>query len=87
MHGPQQVPVFYLWLGEFVQTGHFGLPFGAMAEGLGTFGVDTVLYPKVTFGQYVLVLLTIVFTSLLASLYPTRLILKKPPHAAMAKKL
>jgi putative ABC transport system permease protein len=68
-------------------TGHFGLPLGAMAEGLGTFGVDTVLYPKVSLSQYFLVLLTIIFTSLMASLYPTRLILKKPPHVAMAKKL
>lgn len=68
-------------------TGHFGLPLGAMAEGLGAFGVDTVLYPRVSLNQYFLVLLTIIFTSLLASLYPTRMILKNPPHVAMAKKL
>jgi len=68
-------------------TGYFGLPLGAMAEGLGAFGVDTVLYPRVSLNQYFLVLLTIIFTSLLASLYPTRMILKNPPHVAMAKKL
>lgn len=67
--------------------GHFGLPLGAMAEGLGAFGVDTVLYPRVSLNQYFFVLLTIIFTSLLASLYPTRMILKNPPHVAMAKKL
>lgn len=63
-----------------------GLPLGSMAEGLGAYGVDTVLYPKVTNGEYVMVLMTVFTASLFAALYPARQILKQRPVDALADK-
>jgi ABC-type lipoprotein release transport system permease subunit len=57
-----------------------------MAEGLGAYGVDTVLYPKVTNSEYVLVLITVFTASLIAALYPARQILKQRPVDALADK-
>lgn len=63
-----------------------GIPLGAMAEGLGAFGVDTVLYPQVSWFEYLMIFLTVVVASLLAALYPARQILKQRPVDAMAEK-
>ncbi|MEJ2763123.1 FtsX-like permease family protein [Photobacterium sp. MCCC 1A19761] len=63
-----------------------GVPLGGLAEGLGAFGVDTVLYPAVSVSDYQMILLTVVAASLLAALYPARQILKKQPVEAMAEK-
>lgn len=63
-----------------------GVPLGGLAEGLGAFGVDTVLYPAVSGWDYQMILLTVVAASLLAALYPARQILKKRPVEAMAEK-
>lgn len=63
-----------------------GIPLGAMAEGLGAFGVDTLLYPQVTFTEYLMIFFTVVAASLLAALYPARQILKQRPVDAMADK-
>jgi putative ABC transport system permease protein len=49
-----------------------------MAEGLGGFGVDTVLFPTVRLSDYFIFVLFILLTSFLASIYPTRLIMKVP---------
>lgn len=67
-------------------TGRIGLPFGAMAEGLGVFGVDTVLYPEVSLETYLATLAMLLFTSVLAALYPARQILKKRLSEALAEK-
>lgn len=63
-----------------------GIPLGAMAEGLGAFGVDTLLFPQVTFAEYQMIFFTVVAASLLAALYPARQILKQRPVDAMADK-
>jgi ABC-type lipoprotein release transport system permease subunit len=67
-------------------TGRIGLPFGTMAEGLGVFGVDTVLYPEVPLSNYLGTLGMVLLTSLLAALYPARQILKKRLSEALAEK-
>ena len=67
-------------------TGKVGLPFGRMAEGLGAFGVDTVLYPEVTMATYLGTLAMLLLTSVLAALYPARQILKKRLSEALAEK-
>jgi ABC-type antimicrobial peptide transport system permease subunit len=65
-------------------TGTAGVPFGAMAEGLGAFGVDAVLYPFVDPELYLGMVIMVVLTSLIAALYPARQILKKRPADALA---
>lgn len=62
-----------------------GIPLGAMAEGLGAFGVDTLLYPHVSFAEYQMIFFTVVAASLLAALYPARQILRQRPVDAMAE--
>jgi ABC-type antimicrobial peptide transport system permease subunit len=63
-----------------------GISLGSMAEGLGAFGVDTTIYPKMSFGDYQLIFFTVVAASFLAALYPARQILKQRPADAMAEK-
>lgn len=67
----------------FAQT---GLPLGAMAQGLGAYGVDAVLYPTVALRYYVAILVMVVVVSVIAALYPARQILIKPLHSALAEK-
>ncbi len=67
-------------------TGRIGLPFGRMAEGLGAFGVDAVLYPVVSLSTYLGTLAMLLVTSVLAALYPARQILKKRLSEALAEK-
>ncbi|MBW1889910.1 MAG: ABC transporter permease [Deltaproteobacteria bacterium] len=67
-------------------TANVGLPFGNMAEGLGVFGVDTVLYPEVPISTYLGTLAMLLVTSVLAALYPARQILKKRLSEALAEK-
>ena len=67
-------------------TDQFGLPFGAVAEGLGAYGVDTVLYPSVVTSFYFKMFGMVLLTSLLAGLYPARQILKKRPSEALAER-
>ncbi|MGF1679966.1 ABC transporter permease [Photobacterium minamisatsumaniensis] len=66
--------------------GHTGISLGVMAEGLGAFGVDTVLYPTVSANEYLMIFITVVVASTLAALYPARQILKQHPAEAMADK-
>ena len=67
-------------------TGNVGLPFGRMAQGMGAFGVDAVLYPEVTMATYLITLAMLLVTSVLAALYPARQILKKRLSEALAEK-
>jgi len=74
--------VSWLVMGLLAQV---GLPFGSMAEGLGVYGVDTVLYPEVPASYYLAMFGLVLVTSLLAALYPARQILKKSPLEALAE--
>jgi len=67
----------------FAQT---GLPLGAMAQGLGAYGVDAVLYPTVPLRYYGAIWGMVVTVSVIAALYPARQILIKPLHTALAEK-
>lgn len=64
----------------------YGLPLGSMAQGLGAYGVDTVLYPRVSASEYQMIFTTIIVASALAAIYPARQILKQNPVSAMAEK-
>ena len=66
--------------------GRIGLPFGAMAEGLGVYGMDTVLYPEANFATYLSTFAMLVVTSVAAALYPARQVLKKNLSEALSEK-
>ncbi|MCW8348473.1 ABC transporter permease [Vibrio sp. ZSDZ65] len=63
-----------------------GISLGSHSDGLGVYGVDTVLYPQVSVDQYLMVLITVLFASSIAALYPARQILKQRPVEAMAER-
>jgi len=67
-------------------TGTVGLPFGRMAEGMGAFGLDAILYPEVAATTYLGTLAVLLVTSVLAALYPARQILKKRLSEALQEK-
>ncbi|MGR5067633.1 ABC transporter permease [Vibrio alfacsensis] len=64
-----------------------GLSLGGLAEGLGAYGVDTLLYPRVSLSDYQMIIMAIFIASLIAALYPARQILKHQPVDAMAEKI
>ncbi|MGD1505663.1 ABC transporter permease [Vibrio harveyi] len=63
-----------------------GLSLAVMAEGLGAYGVDTLLYPRVSIAEYQMIIVAIFVASFIAALYPARQILKHRPVDAMAEK-
>ncbi len=63
-----------------------GLSLTGLADGLGAYGVDTLLFPRVSFSEYRMIIVAIFVASLFAALYPARQILKHRPVDAMAEK-
>ncbi len=63
-----------------------GLSLSGLADGLGAYGVDTLLYPRVSFSEYQMIIVAIFIASLFAALYPAQQILKHRPVDAMAEK-
>lgn len=66
--------------------GHSGINLTMMAEALGNYGMDTMLYPYVAVSDYQMIFVTVVLASLVAALYPARQILKQHPAQAMSEK-
>ncbi|MCG9648628.1 ABC transporter permease [Vibrio brasiliensis] len=77
------ISICLLLVGLFGRT---GISLSALAEGLGTYGIDTLLYPQVDFDQYVTIFITVLCASIMAAFYPARQILKLRPAQAMAEK-
>lgn len=65
---------------------HTGIPLDAMAKGLNAFGIDSVLYPSISWDHYAVVFVVVFFVSVFAGLYPAHQIIKKSPVQAMAEK-
>ncbi|MUJ19702.1 ABC transporter permease [Aliivibrio fischeri] len=65
---------------------HTGIPLESMAQGLNAFGIDSVLYPSISWHQYAVVFIMVFFVSVCAGLYPAHQIIKKNPVQAMAEK-
>lgn len=63
-----------------------GLSLSGLSDGLGAYGVDTLLFPRVSFSEYQMIIVAIFVASLFAALYPARQILKHRPVDAMAEK-
>lgn len=70
-----------LWLGQA------GIPLGDMAEGLGAWGIDTMVYPSVALEEYVGTALVVLLACIIAAIYPARTIIKRTPVEAMAQKI
>lgn len=66
--------------------GVFGIPLGKMAEGLGAYGIDTILYPSVSYGEYRFILVAVLVASVIAAIYPAQQILKQTAVEAMSNK-
>lgn len=64
--------------------GYTGLNLGSMAEGLGAYGIDTLLFPSIAYTDYIFIFTSIVFASVIAAIYPARQVLKLKPADAMA---
>lgn len=65
---------------------HYGISLASMSDGLGAYGIDTVLYPRVSYQEYQITFVTVFVASVLAAIYPARQILKQRPVDAMAEK-
>ena len=63
-----------------------GISLGSHSDGLGVYGVDTVLYPQVSAEQYGMVLVMVLCAASVSALYPARQILKQRPVEAMAER-
>ncbi|WP_159736893.1 ABC transporter permease [Vibrio atypicus] len=63
-----------------------GISLASMSEGLGAYGVDTLLRPRVSAREYSMIFTTVFVASVLAAIYPARQILKQRPVEAMAEK-
>ncbi len=63
-----------------------GISLQIFADGLSAFGLDTLFFPSVAIGDYLLIFFTVVLAGFLAGLYPASQILKKNPAEAMSEK-
>ncbi|HAS64262.1 MAG TPA: ABC transporter permease [Vibrio sp.] len=63
-----------------------GISLASMSDGLGAYGIDTLLYPRVSLFEYQMIFLTVLVASVLAAVYPARQILKRRPVDAMAER-
>ncbi|MGV2988522.1 ABC transporter permease [Vibrio sp. E150_011] len=63
-----------------------GIELGASSEGLGAYGIDSLLYPQVSYEQYLMVFVTVLMASIFSALYPAQQILKQRPVEAMAER-
>ncbi|MGF1719064.1 ABC transporter permease [Vibrio kyushuensis] len=63
-----------------------GISLGGLADGLGAYGIDTVLFPRVSVQEYQMIFTTVLIASVFAAIYPARQILKRRPVDAMAEK-
>ncbi|KJY84670.1 ABC transporter permease [Vibrio galatheae] len=66
--------------------GQVGISLASMSDGLGAYGIDTLLYPRVTVVEYQMIFVTVLMASVIAAIYPARQILKQRPVDAMAEK-
>ncbi len=60
-----------------------GLDLSVFAQGLESVGYSSIVYPDVTLNDYLYLTIMIIFTGMLASVYPARKALKKNPSEAI----
>lgn len=62
---------------------HTGINFGVWAEGFEAIGYAAIVYPVVTTGNYISMLLLVIITGIIASVWPARKALKLNPVEAL----
>ena len=74
-------------LGFFTVTyfGHHGIDMSANKELYASFGFSEVIYPKLSFGNYIAILELVTVTSLISSIFPARKALSLNPSEAIRK--
>jgi len=63
--------------------GKLGINFGMWAEGLEAIGYSAIIYPVVTFENYLVITGLVIFTGMIASIWPARRALKLNPAEAL----
>ena len=66
-------------------TGYTGIDLSMFSEGLASFGMETMVHPKLEVGYYFEVAFMAVMAALLSSIYPARKALKLNPSEAIRK--
>jgi ABC-type lipoprotein release transport system permease subunit len=64
-------------------TGNRGLDMTAYADAISDFGLDTVFYPEIASATYIVLMVVVVFTALLGSIYPALKAIKINPLEAI----
>lgn len=67
-------------------AGHWGISLAAFSAGVASYGVSNVLYPQAGSALFAVLFALVVFTSLLAGLYPSRHLMKQDLAQALAKR-
>ncbi len=62
---------------------HTGIDLSAFSEGLNSIGYSTLVYPRITFDDYVKIVLMVIATGILAALYPAWKAVKLNPAEAI----
>ena len=63
--------------------GKTGIDFSIWAEGLEAMGYSSIIYPEISFDNYVVVTLLVILTGMIASIWPARRALKLNPAEAL----
>jgi len=63
--------------------GKTGIDFSIWAEGLEAMGYSSIIYPEISFDNYVVVTLLVILTGMIASIWPARRTLKLNPAEAL----
>jgi len=70
-------------IGVIELFGYTGINFASWAEGLEAVGYSSFVYPYVTTNFYIIVTILVIFTAIIASIWPTRKALKLNPAEAV----
>lgn len=74
--------LFFTWILVLI-TARTGLDFSSVREGFESFGYDSVIYPVVNTGYFLVIIILVVLTGIFSSIYPARKALSLRPADAV----